>query len=465
MTPRPLDFELKWLEPAAAGSAAEATRGRLVLRVAGRVVWGFESAGHTIGAEWTWVDLLEHLARSWAALEWEQADPVGIGSAPWDSGSSVAGAEASLEPDAQMAMFRFRERHDLATALGGTSAPSVWILREGRDVVVRALDRERRVRWHDVAAALEGVGDHVAARLRTVSDPRASEAVRAWAARADVAIEHRAALVSGLGPAAIARIVGTGPSEESWDATEPVLVAARMMRGSVDLDGIVGASRALRAHLEPIDGALDVLGALALDVLESAGRRPYEQGARLASWYRDHHGVRDDARVDPRGALRTVGVEPFELDLATPRIDAIACWGSKSGVAIGVNRNGRHAQGRNGERTTLAHELCHLLVDRAHALPVAEVMGGHAPKATEQRANAFAASLLLPARVAGEAFGGTPDVPAVLDDLGYRYGVSRDVIAWQALRSNLPIKPATFHRLADFVGETAPRFRQEASRR
>ena len=50
----------------------------------------------------------------------------------------------------------------------------------------------------------------------------------------------------------------------------------------------------------------------------------------------------------------------------------------------------------NRTRITLAHELCHLLIDREGALPVIDVLGGHFDNFIEQRANAFAAELLLP---------------------------------------------------------------------
>jgi hypothetical protein len=81
-------------------------------------------------------------------------------------------------------------------------------------------------------------------------------------------------------------------------------------------------------------------------------------------------------------------------------------------------------------------------LDRERAMPYAEVLGGWAPRATEQRANAFAAELLLPRAVAGKALaeGGNPK--REVERLARHYGASREIIAWQALRSN------DAHRLA-----------------
>lgn len=47
-------------------------------------------------------------------------------------------------------------------------------------------------------------------------------------------------------------------------------------------------------------------------------------------------------------------------------------------------------------RFTLAHELCHLLLDREYGDELAIATGPWAPVAIEQRANAFAAAFLMP---------------------------------------------------------------------
>jgi Zn-dependent peptidase ImmA (M78 family) len=49
-----------------------------------------------------------------------------------------------------------------------------------------------------------------------------------------------------------------------------------------------------------------------------------------------------------------------------------------------------------GSRFTQAHELCHILFDRNHARRVSHASTPWAPAMVEQRANAFAAMLLMP---------------------------------------------------------------------
>ena len=44
----------------------------------------------------------------------------------------------------------------------------------------------------------------------------------------------------------------------------------------------------------------------------------------------------------------------------------------------------------------LGHELCHLMFDRADAVPLGVMSGPWAPPRIERRANAFAIELLLP---------------------------------------------------------------------
>jgi Zn-dependent peptidase ImmA (M78 family) len=53
-------------------------------------------------------------------------------------------------------------------------------------------------------------------------------------------------------------------------------------------------------------------------------------------------------------------------------------------------------QRESGRCFTLAHELCHVLHDRGYAKRVALVSGPWAPPGVERRANAFAATLLMP---------------------------------------------------------------------
>ena len=153
------------------------------------------------------------------------------------------------------------------------------------------------------------------------------------------------------------------------------------------------------------------------------------------------------ALVDCVGALRSV--ERTEertawiagLGAAWDRIDArwreLRDLGKSLGspkafeAAFGSQRsndNHRSAGSARARRFTLAHELCHLLHDRSQGARLAMASGPWAPKAIEQRANAFAAWLLMPPESLNSAIAsaGSPiDSPESVSVVAGRLDVSR----------------------------------------
>ena len=90
----------------------------------------------------------------------------------------------------------------------------------------------------------------------------------------------------------------------------------------------------------------------------------------------------------------------------------------------------------HGETTTLAHEICHLLLDRDGALPVAEVLNGNSPERLEKRARAFAAELLLPRNVAAKEVRMAASVNVAVTTLSSVYEVSTELACWQIINSD-----------------------------
>ena len=86
-----------------------------------------------------------------------------------------------------------------------------------------------------------------------------------------------------------------------------------------------------------------------------------------------------------------------ETELETNSIRGVAIAGDGFSPRIVVNRNHYFNQNESGKRFTIAHELCHVLFDRTRARRVAHASSGRwAAQGIEQRANAFAAYLLMP---------------------------------------------------------------------
>jgi Zn-dependent peptidase ImmA (M78 family) len=465
--PEGLRYLLRWSASRASGTAAEATRGALYVEIMGRPVWGDRTVARRIGIPWTWVDLLEHLARNWASLVWEEADPLDLRVPPQELRTEAERRwkrlpTTAIEPE-ERTLLRFQRAHDLAMALGGASAPSLWLMREGARFML-AGDRFLTYRpFPEVKSTLEAIGSEIASRLSLVPDERAAQARAAWSQREQIASETLVSLATGLSRERLASLQAGQDTTSYWEVPfkepqpTPVLAAARML-GPLAPDPVMKACLDwIRSCRRRPTSDLDALSSEAIHSARALNiRQPFAQGYKLAGWLRAIPGISTaEGRVDPDNLLASLGVEVSEADLGWPEIDAVACWSSDHGPAVRYNSVGRHAQGESGRRTTLAHELCHLLVDRGAAMPLAEVLGGRTPIIPEKRANAFAAELLLPRIVAGQTFTNGSNVETQTEQLKAKYGVSAEVVAWQALRSEYPLRKVALAKLRQYVRETA----------
>ena len=146
-----------------------------------------------------------------------------------------------------------------------------------------------------------------------------------------------------------------------------------------------------------------------------------------------------------------IGVE--EISLESELVDAVACWGPKHGPVVWLNTSSKRTTAAGGRRATLAHEFCHLLADRTGALPLADVVNGNVPKWVEQRAEAFAAELLLPRRIARQASESIEDTDSLIDQLTRRYGVSQELAAWQIHNSGASLTASRSSVLRSLVSD------------
>ena len=177
---------------------------------------------------------------------------------------------------------------------------------------------------------------------------------------------------------------------------------------------------------------------------ENRGARPFDQGYDLARWYREKvlH-VNDTDAVQPEAHLGSLNIKIDRIRLNDRNLEAVCVWGPNHGPAVFLNSRGRYSSGDAGRRATLAHELCHILIDRDGALSFAEALGGWTPRNVEARARAFAAELLIPKQVAGTEFQRGRSPSAIMTRLKKEYGASREVIAWQARNSGKMMAPST----------------------
>lgn len=137
---------------------------------------------------------------------------------------------------------------------------------------------------------------------------------------------------------------------------------------------------------------------LQLDVAEVSQLTPGEQGDWLGEQacelLRGDDG--HDGWVDIHRTLQRLQVAVTKIDLSDGEVRAVSIFGPTQLPHVFCNRGTRWGQSLEVERFTLAHELCHLLLDREYGDELAVATGPWAPQAIEQRANAFAAAFLMP---------------------------------------------------------------------
>jgi Zn-dependent peptidase ImmA (M78 family)/transcriptional regulator with XRE-family HTH domain len=154
--------------------------------------------------------------------------------------------------------------------------------------------------------------------------------------------------------------------------------------------------------------------------------RPREQGRELAEFVRTHFlALSPEQPVD---RLPEVTEEKLGLDVAleplAEGIDGICLQTSYSVALV----NSEAVAGR--QRFTLAHEICHYLCGDSKPIRIDEGIFGHRG-AEEERANAFAAHLLLPVEGIRSFVGGADFDLGILAKLQYHYWVSLEALLWQ----------------------------------
>ncbi|MBI5162750.1 MAG: ImmA/IrrE family metallo-endopeptidase [Magnetospirillum sp.] len=187
-------------------------------------------------------------------------------------------------------------------------------------------------------------------------------------------------------------------------------------------------------------------------------RSPWDEGYRLATYFLE------DADALPKGnhldldallAGLEVKVDEERLDGDGPR--GVALAGEKIQPTILINTDHSANRYSPGRRFTIGHELCHLLHDRNRAKRVTHTSTPWAPQEIEQRANAFAAMLLMPAELIRRTMSEPGDRVTIDAIIGAarQMEVSRTALI-RHLANMGEITDATRDRLLDEISERAP---------
>jgi Zn-dependent peptidase ImmA (M78 family) len=424
-------------------------------------VWG-ATPDEPHGFSWTWVELVEHLARHWAYVFVEEGDPLGLDAPPELLRAAVderwGAVAAEQRAEEEELLWAYLQSHDLASAVQGAYPAPLWLTREGNELRIACKDAVVRSPLVNARAVLVALGEAIVLRLRALGDePRALAAVANWERREAIDPMRLAAIATGLGSAeveALADVEDLHLTSLEFDTAfkpDEYLAVARMARGALPIDALAMLFDVMRAQPAVWTGPIDKLADGAGEILEGlADKQAFDQGRAVARWLREHLSIQDTERVEPDELLANWKISLVDVRLPSRELDAVSFWGSKHGPAVIVNRNGRHGR-MNGLRATLAHEIGHLIMDRKTALPVAEVMGGRVSNRVEMRARAFAASLLMPESIAGKEVVGARDVKELdqtLSRLSGWYGASLELVAWQAYNANdRRLPPMAFRHL------------------
>lgn len=433
--------------------------GDLQLWVADTMVWGqLNKSGHTEGITWCWVDLLEFLGNAWPYLAEEERHPISFDSKedePLHLGELWGRAKirwqtlAEEDVDREDALLRdFMTVHDLASALHGAVPPNLLFLRQGKQMVVATKRKEWTLPFNTTMATLASLAEAIGNRLKGLEDERSKIACSRWDARDSMSKMRRLEIATGRDESSLVRIWPGNLEEAANDKTYELKAAARMIGRNVSDDQLKFILTKINDLPKGRRLSLGDLRTKAVETVEgNEGADFHVQGYLLAKELREHLKCKS-GRVDPKKVLASWNVSIEEFKDETLPLDAIAVWGAEHSPVILLNVAGPRAHHPSGTLSTLAHEICHILVDADSALPVVEVLGGSVPRTIERRANAFAAEFLLPRLEAGicakEAlnFITHPEqrrlaIDQVITELVETYGTSHETTAWQIRNSGV----------------------------
>lgn len=147
------------------------------------------------------------------------------------------------------------------------------------------------------------------------------------------------------------------------------------------------------------DGESEAMRAISRSApLEEFGSASWSQGYELAEDLHERFDMRfaTGTSIDIDRMINHLGVTVGELELSDEKIRGVSVVGPQHRAGVFVNTRHEANTYASGRRFTLAHEMCHLLFDRAAGSRLAMASGPWAPRDVERRANAFAAMLLMP---------------------------------------------------------------------
>lgn len=392
-------------------------------------------------AHWYLLPLLEWFVREWNPLLHEERLPCKAADEAWaglrETRSPPPALDEGEEAAWESSWHGWWSRHSIQAARDGGIFPDVFFRRiqdsievswgdtrgQGVPNHVTFAQRPGAVRFEPTGVAeplyevLEGAGAHlssVAPRSARIAD--LTRAIRRLRTRQQ---DSRVMWLAGLGVdeatvrqgwnrfkrriAAFSRAqqsVLTATSGDSPLVVEGSCHAALMfgtMAPNVTRSDVMVLAESLLRLTSPDGDPEPMARRCRAEPIGDSPELPWQQGYGLAEELHDDlDGCLGGEPVDVMAILGHLGVDVAEASLSDESIRGVAIAGPRHRSGIVWNRNNHFNADPRGRRFTLAHELCHLLFDRNVGQRLAVASGPWAPPSLEQRANAFAAMLLMP---------------------------------------------------------------------
>lgn len=420
-----------------------ASWGTLELWLNGANVCAHVEDGETVQAvHWYLLPLLEWLTTNWDPLLHEERLPIrNAGEDAVDSlyrtrfpDRRLSGADALTHDER---WFSWRQRHALHAARDGGLFPEIFVRRWTDSIEVSwsnqapvgapsdfafLVPHGRAVlQPGEIAEPLfEVIRAAVEQLCRWVPDSQRLDDLRSCVATLNKPRLHRAQRLDWLFDLDLNGTAATQP----WDAARQLFArtSAKVRRAVLEPVGsglvLQGSSHAvlLFGSVDPVIDIADArkLAALLIDQFDEAGDPvglrdllgslsaaepdglPWEQGYDVAEQVHAVFEMGAGGSVDIQGVLTKIGVHLGSIELSDPRIRGVAVAGPQHRPAVFINESHPRNARAEGRRFTLAHEFCHLVIDRKVGQKLAVASGPWAPVEVEQRANAFAAYFLMP---------------------------------------------------------------------
>ncbi len=440
--------------------------GSFALWIDGRNVCAHRTQGADAEAvEWYLLPLLEWAASNWDALLHEGRLPGVVSGIAAAQSMSILGARLPLDAVDEFAHWQaWWRRHNVQAAADGGLFPNVYLRR--RLGAVEISWDSRHVEWApEHFAFLDPSGhavedpDVVGRVLWEMLDVATTELLerspgssRVVALREQVdrlrdekRSDYRAALIAGLGrsprqmwdswrravealtDSATRNALTRVPHSElvvTGSAVAPVMFGS--LAPSIGERDVVAIARVLLAASGDGPGESDELRTLVREQpLASDFTAAWGQGYSLAEEVHEALQTSTDGRIDVHAIIERLDINVQSARLSDATVRGLCFVSSEHRPTIVVNLNFEHGVSRQVQRFTLAHELCHLLCDRAQGQALAISSGNWAPRDVERRANAFAAMFVAPrplvraavssATVPPERFDGLVEIARLVD--------------------------------------------------